>query len=69
MATARDIAWLGEIIAGYTTATNLSEISMVSAKLGHNIEAICQREYHRGFEDGKRAARKEIERVTNGSEG
>ena len=61
MATTRDLIWLSEIISDYATATNLSEISMVSARLGHNIEAICQREYHRGFEDGKRAARKEID--------
>lgn len=61
MIAKRDLIWLGEIMSDYATATNLSDLAMVSARLEHNIDALCQREYHRGFEDGKRVARKEMD--------
>ena len=62
--TTQDKAWLDGITVGYFIALfcagNESDIAIARERFYHGIEALAQREYHRGFEDGRRVTEDEV---------
>ena len=63
----QDKVWLDGITTDYFIALfcdgNESEIAIARERFDHGIELLAQREYHRGYEDGRRVARAEVGHV------
>ena len=61
--TQTDIEWIGNVAKDYFRAVlddgNRSRVAIARGRYEHGLELLAQREYHRGYEDGMRMARRE----------
>lgn len=59
--TTQDVKWLISATMDYFRALdgNTSDLAIAREKFQHGIESLVQREYHRGYDDGRMAAGKE----------
>lgn len=61
--TQTDLEWIGNVARDYFSAVldddSKSKVAIVRERYEHGLELLAQREYHRGYEDGMRMARRE----------